>query len=264
MWKKLLFGRAKKILLCFESPIVDPFSHINWIHKLFDEIYTWNDKIIDKKKYFKFYYPQVKMGFDTKHKPFKDKKFLMMINSNKMAPWIFKLLSPFKTDLYLERIKAIEFFEDYDSGIFNLYGYGWNKPKALSIKEKILGFKKYQSYKGPVDNKFKLLSEYKFSLCFENCIADGYITDKIFDCFKAGNIPVYLGDPNIGNYIDSDCFIDFRKFKNYKELVEFLNNIDEQTYNSYIKNMKRFISSKEFSRIWSNKAFEKVFLNAIS
>ena len=264
LWYKLFFDKAKKILFCFESPIVDPFSHIKWIHGFFKRVYTWDDRIIDSKKYFKFFYPQVKMGLNTKFKKFEDKDFLVLINSNKMSPWIFKLISPYKTDLYIERIKAIEFFESYDPKIFHLYGYGWNKPKALSIKEKLLGFKKYRTYRGVIKDKFELLSRFKFSLVFENCIADGYITDKIFDCFKAGCVPIYLGDPNIGSYISSNCFIDFRRFKNYEELVEFLNKIDEKSYNSYINKAQQFISSNEFLKIWSDDAFEKILLDSIS
>ena len=59
------------------------------------------------------------------------------------------------------------------------------------------------------------LSKYKFSICFENSITAGYISEKIFDCFYAGTIPIYYGDPNVKESIDPDSFIDFRKFDDY-------------------------------------------------
>ena len=76
--------------------------------------------------------------------------------------------------MYLERLKAIQFFENDPD--FDLYGHGWDKPVRYthaydaSIKK---------TYRGTVKNKLNKLSEYKFNLVFENCIFDGYVTEKI-------------------------------------------------------------------------------------
>ena len=57
-----------------------------------------------------------------------------------------------------------------------------------------------------------MLRKYRFSFCLENSITNGYISEKIFDCLYAGVIPLYLGAPNINNYVNKYCFIDLRKF----------------------------------------------------
>ena len=37
---------------------------------------------------------------------------------------------------------------------------------------------------------------------------NGYVTEKIFDAFKAGCVPVYWGAENITKYVPAECFID--------------------------------------------------------
>ncbi|MBI2596889.1 hypothetical protein HYW41_01920 [Candidatus Daviesbacteria bacterium] len=262
-WKKIIQNKEKNILFCFESPIINPFNQLRFLSIFFKRIYTWNDHLVDNKKYFKFHIPQLNSKKTTNPLPFNNKDFLVLINSNKMVPFLLKLISPFKQDFYIEREKAIEFFEDHISKNFSLYGKGWDKPKRLSLKEKIFGFNKHNSYKGEIKDKLKLLSKFKFTICFENCPAPGYI-EKIFDCFKAGCIPIYFGAPNITDYIDEKCFINFRKFSSYGKLLNFLYKIDEKTYNRYIENIENLLSNKNFLNLWFEKGFEKVFLDGIS
>lgn len=46
------------------------------------------------------------------------------------------------------------------------------------------------------DNKIEYLKQFKFNLCPENSNAEGYVTEKLFDSFKAGCIPIYWGSLN--------------------------------------------------------------------
>lgn len=264
IWKIIFSNRTKNILICFEPPIIDPFSYMKIFHSLFIKVYTSCDELVDNKKYFKIRFPKFSLGINTKAKEFKEKKFLILINSNKLPFYPFKLLSSFGKELYSERIKAIEFFEATIPDKFFLYGRGWNKSKKYNLKEKIFGFKKYSTYKGEVDNKIKLLSNFKYCLCFENITdVNGYITEKIFDCFKAKCIPIYWGASNIEKYIPKDCFIDFREFLDFNELLIFLDSIDEIKYNSYIKNIEKLLADKKFIEPWSEDGFIKFFSEKI-
>lgn len=54
------------------------------------------------------------------------------------------------------------------------------------------------------NDKNKYLSEFRFNICPENVDAPGYVTEKIFDAFKCGAIPIYQGslgmpEPNVIN-----------------------------------------------------------------
>ena len=75
-------------------------------------------------------------------------------------------------------------------------------------------------YKGKCGSKFEVLQNYEFCLCFENMKMDGYITEKIFDCLYAGTIPLYMGAPDILEYIPEDVFVDCRKYSTWKEMWE--------------------------------------------
>lgn len=56
--------------------------------------------------------------------------------------------------------------------------------------------------------KKDLYARYKFALCLENTIEDGYITEKIVEAFAAGCIPIVYSHPSITDYFNSEAFID--------------------------------------------------------
>ena len=241
-----------------------PINYMKFFHNFFSKIYTWNDQLVDKKKYFKILLPKSIYKSKIRSKKFKNKKFLVLINSNKSLFYPVKLIKSFGRELYSERIKAIEFFEKNIPDRFYLYGVGWNIPKRYNFKELILGSKKYKTYKGTIDNKLELLSGFKYCLCFENLTdTKGFITEKIFDCFKAKCIPIYWGASDIEKYIPKNCFIDFRDFKDYDKLVDYLDLINETTYNRYIKNIEKLLSNKKFINTWFEEGFAHFFLENI-
>lgn len=46
------------------------------------------------------------------------------------------------------------------------------------------------------NDKISYLKQFRFNLCPENSDSDGYVTEKIFDSFMAGCIPIYWGSNN--------------------------------------------------------------------
>jgi len=263
-WKLILTSRKKNILICNESSLIIPFNYWKILHAFFIKVYTWHEPLIDHKKYFKIFLPKSSIGAKTKPKEFREKEFLVLINKNTLPFFPFQLLKYFGKELYSERIKSMEFFEHAIPDKFFIYGRGWNKPKKYNLTEKIFGFKKYSNYKGEVDDKIELLSKFKYCLCFENLTdVNGNITEKVFDCLKAKCIPIYWGASDIEKYIPKNCFIDFRDFKDYQKLLDYLNSISEDEYNSYIKNIEYLVSDKEFIETWFEGAFAKFFYEEI-
>ena len=89
--------------------------------------------------------------------------------------------------------------------------------------------------KGYVNNKFEVITKYKYHLCFDSSyhhiFSPDRISEKIIDCLFCKTIPVYLGCWNIEEYISTDCFIDFRKYTgNLQGLVDYMENITRQQY----------------------------------
>jgi len=155
-------------------------------------------------------------------------------------------------ELYSERVRAIEWFERNHPEDFDLYGFGWNEdrfslvlpPIALKYVKplaKVL-FPYYDSYRGKTVDKRETLLQYRFAISYENSRdAEGYITEKIFDCFLSGCVPVYWGAGNVETHIPGECFIDRRKFRNYEELYSLLKSMDDESYGRYQENIRAFL-----------------------
>ena len=54
-----------------------------------------------------------------------------------------------------------------------------------------------------------IFSRYKFIVVMENSHQEGYITEKIFNVFQAGSIPIYDGAPDIEHFINPGSFLSF-------------------------------------------------------
>lgn len=230
----------KKILIIQEPPIISPISYHKYFHRYFDIVFTWNDDLIDNKKYHKLDYPQP-MTDKVYKVPFEQKKLLSMMCGNKKASG--------NNELYSLRRNIIDYFDGF--GDFDLYGFGWENENL-------------RSYKGCVDSKLDVISRYKFCFAVENYKNDnGYITEKIFDCFFANTVPIYLGYTKVKEIIPDDTFISLDKFNSYDELYNFLLNINEDVYNKYIDNIHRYLHGKDFSDRFSTKTFVSTICNNI-
>ena len=160
-----------------------------------------------------------------------------------------------KKNLYSERVRSIKWFEQNALEDFDLYGKKWNLSarKATRIGaiihsiEKKIPFKKkpFRSWKGEILNKQEILYKSRFSIVYENIQGvKGYITEKIFDAFVSGNVPVYWGAPDICDYIPKECFIDRREFQNHEKLYEYLKHMPESHYLNYQESIKDFLENK--------------------
>jgi hypothetical protein len=226
--------REKLFLFLAEPPTVNEIQYDKGLIKRFKKIFTWNDDLVDNIYYFKFYYPVLRPPIE-KEVPFRDKKFSCMI--------VGKKSSNHPLELYSKRLSIIKKLEH--SGLFDLYGVGWERSGIAC-------------YKGPCD-KIKVASHYKFAFCIENMGGvKGYVTEKIFDAFASLTIPIYEGASNIEMYVPQDCFIDLAKFSNIEELIDYLHSIDEETYNGYISRIKDYLKSKK-AQNYSTESFLKLF-----
>lgn len=82
-----------------------------------------------------------------------------------------------------------------------------------------------------------LFNQYKFVFVSENSINDGYITEKIFNCFFSRVIPIYYGSNKINYYFNQNTFINAN---NNREITNQINQIinNEQLYNTYLNKQK--------------------------
>lgn len=68
----------------------------------------------------------------------------------------------------------------------------------------------------------KLISQYRYMITFENHSLPWYNTEKIYNAFSAGTIPIYWGDPLIEDLYNPKCFINIPKMANERQQINEL------------------------------------------
>lgn len=131
------------------------------------------------------------------------------INKTKFCGAVFNVEKP-------ERIEAVRLLRQY---------------KPVDTYGKPFGSWFYGEYR-----KLQILSEYKFSICFENTIYPGYCTEKLIHARIAGNIPLYYGDKAVNSEFNSSSFINLLDYSTLEDFVEYVKYIDSNNtaYESYI------------------------------
>lgn len=254
--------------ILYESPQIRPINQSKPHLAKYRRIFTWRDDLVDGQRYIKLNLPN-KIVANSSGDWSDRAKLCCLIAGNKS---VFRQTP---LELYTDRVKTIRWFEEHAAEDFDLFGSGWNEPASRpGIAHRVVGkFRNYlskdegklyfPSYRGKVDSKLETLQKCRFSICYEN-IRDlpGYITEKIFDSFFAGCIPVYWGASNVTTYVPEDCFIDRRKFENHEALYNFMASMTKTEYTAYQERIAVFLSS-ERARPFSTEAFAETIVNAI-
>jgi len=257
------------ILFLFECEVIKPD---NWREELFGYfklVFTWKDSYVDGKKYHKIRFPVRFPDNVPADGPQRERMFTMIsANKSKTHP----------LELYSERRALIEWFETFQPENLDLYGIGWDRPSFSSqFLNRIIGIlpsaitslfaRKYKVYRGPIALKLPVLSKYRFAFCYENAKGiPGYITEKIFDGFFAGCVPVYMGASDIREHIPASCFIDKEAFPSTGAAVKFMNGLTEKEYSAYLENIRRFLNTPEaraFSDVHFSDTVSKVISDAL-
>ena len=232
----------KRLFWIWEPMTVNPEFYQRKLHANFSKVYTFDDTLVDGKRYFKYYYshnlPMIKSIV-----PFENKKFCCLINSKRVAKRGIKW-----KDYYSERNRIIGFFEGRHPQDLDLFGKGWRG---------------YKCARGCVGNKTETIKNYRFCICYENTNTPGYVTEKIFDCFRAGIVPVYLGASNVEKTIPTDCFVDRREFSDHESLYQFLKAMDKDTYNGYLERIRAYLKS-EMGYVYTPEYFVEAFIKAVT
>ena len=235
-------------LITWECPIIRPE---NWTsdHSRFSRIFTWSDALIPLGP------PYVKLNFsqrfsnhpEPRHSP---PGFIAMFGSNKSSSQ--------PGELYSARLAAITWFERHHPQALDFFGPGWD-------------WRVHPCYSGVVVSKRRALRNYRFSICYENAVGfPGYITEKIFDCFITGCVPVYLGASNVTDHIPRECFIDVRTCVpveilngDLSKIYEHLEAMTEAERWRYVQAAQSFIHS-EAARPFTIDYFVETILGALT
>ncbi len=266
-------------LLINDPPMYVPESWNPAFHDMFDYVFTFDETLVDGIKY--FYYP---FAIDTEYFSMpaivSEKEF----NTKRLATFVSHAIHKYPdkknpgSTLHL-RYKTLKWFADNRPDDFRFYGSTFLKRhyyfgfKGVGVIKKILPevvfdkiarckqrniFKVFGGELNALD-KFEVIKGFRFYYCYENTIGiNGYVCEKIFDCFYCGVVPIYWGAPNIHDLIPYNCFIDGTKFKSEKELFDYLNSMSFCEYSAYLNEAIRFLKSEDMNRFTVSNSVGKI------
>ncbi len=120
-----------------------------------------------------------------------------------------------------------------------------NAKKRIDFFYKLSKYKKVDSGGSFMNNigriyfqkdKMEFVEQYKFTIAFENSSYPGYTTEKIFQSILGNSIPIYWGDPLVGNDFNVKRFINYHDFEHEDALIQKIIEIDSNE-NLYTKMM---------------------------
>ena len=276
-------GATPFLITCYESPLFAFLFYDFFFYYTNRFKFKWAFSTFIPKKNYDFinYFPSFSVNEKDYNLKWDLRKNIVLVAANKSShpsmpsgslwikfKWFFKevykLFSPSyniakKSELHSKRIEAIKFFGSL--GKLDLFGKGWNDITRFSSKQ-LVDFKPIIDNLNPIlcDDKHKTISNYKFAICFENTALNGYLTEKIIDCFFSGVIPIYLGATNVNDLIPRDSFIDMRNFNDFERLNNYLENLSPNKARQMINCGKIFLKSSEGFK-YSYEYFSESILN---
>ena len=257
-----------QVLVAMENPNINKLnSDLNYCRQ-FDLVFAWDMRLQVLPNVIPTMIPH-HLNFNKFNEAHQRDIFSCLINANKA------FRNGHGQDLYIERVKTIRWYEQNAPDKFALYGLGWEKePPAFSfldkfiraksrLKSRLLGVPAFPSYRGSIKDKLSILSRSRFSFCYENNKSlSNYITEKIFDSFVAGCVPVYWGADNILNYIDPRCFIDRRKFEDTYDVHEYLLSVSNEKYAEFQEHISNFLIGNN-SKVFCSSRFVDLIIRSV-
>jgi len=92
--------------------------------------------------------------------------------------------------------------DEFNPNLHGTYSYRWYRPKL------------------------RFLSDYKFTIAFENECAERWLSDKLLTPLAVGSVPIYWGSPQVAEYINPRSFINADDFESFEALVEHVKLVD--------------------------------------
>jgi len=247
---------ALKGFLIMEPPVIAPqlYKVLPSLTSCFERVYVHNTigdgyllQGVDQTKLRKLYVPQPYRSVLSRYWKISDRANRVVVICGNHKP------QSYAGELYSKRIEAMAALANLN--VVDLYGAGWDRWWTRSS----LWLPYWQNrsvlmsiHRGRCESKYETLSRYRFCLCFENTVMTGYLTEKIFDCFYTGTVPLYLGAPDIISLIPSEAYIDCREFTSWEEMWIKLNSMPKNQINNIREAGRAFLESEDYLKYYNS------------
>ena len=258
-------GARASLLLCGESPLFarDFYQRLGEVSQGFENALLFRGALRDiapSTQGHILHFPGFHRGNQALVQPWESRSAVVMVAGNKywrheglpLRQRLQRSWQTFRGRNYVEWLKQHQLHDrrlEYvvglsEAGLLTLYGPGWESRHHLPVGwQEELGRVGVRGQHLDYSEKPKTLGAFKFSLALENFGYPGYVTEKIIDAIAAGTIPLYLGAPDIADFVPADCFINLRQFESSHELADFVSDINAERGMAMIKRGQEFLSS---------------------
>ena len=73
----------------------------------------------------------------------------------------------------------------------------------------------------------ELFRDYKFVICFENSVANDYVTEKLPNVMLANSIGIYRGAKNVGDFFNTKSFINYDDYGSHDAMIKKIIALDQ-------------------------------------
>jgi hypothetical protein len=98
------------------------------------------------------------------------------------------------------------------------------------------GGRVFNNMGGFVEHKLDFIRDYKFVIAFESQSYPGYTSEKVFEPLTQNCVPIYWGDPLVGNDFNTRCFVNCHEYPSFEEAIKRVREIDnnDELYMQYL------------------------------
>jgi hypothetical protein len=202
----------------------------------FDTIITYWDGLLNKDKV--VFFPFVSR-FDINNKYHlgiinKNRKYdksIGMILANRPNNEEYKI-----NEIQLKRLDYLrkEYAIVFDN--ITIHGQGWDELE----NHKYINIENIKNRMLDDTDINQFYKRFNFALIIENCNATNYVSEKIYDAWVAGCIPIYYGNNNKIN-LPKNCYIDINDFKNIDKVKEYIEKLTKDDIDKYYENIQESI-----------------------
>lgn len=171
-----------------------------------------------------------------------DKRYEGIPNTTIIGQTCYPSVQPEKQDLYSDQKNNLLTFITTNKTLTDLHRFRVELANyMIGINIPVFG----HGYKS-IACKSEVLKNSMFCVAIENGIYRGYHTEKVMDCFVTGCVPIYIGDPDIGEHYDTRGMI---IYKTPQEMIDMGINVSVDLYQKMLPYVKRNfdIATKEYT-----------------
>lgn len=107
-------------------------------------------------------------------------------------------------------------------------------------------------------SKLEWLKNYKFNMCFENSSYPGYVTEKLYEAYIGGTIPIYWGSATVEVDFNPKAFLNWFDYKDDDAFIRAIIELD-QNDDKYREMYMQPLFSKRVNRFMDLSNFENWF-----